>query len=221
MASIVESIAGDRRIVLANEEFLRPFGFSTDWKKIRIGVRLAFNGSSNIPSPAFQLGVSQGLTDGFKSSNTTDYFGVRFNGVGNWTFNVGPPAYYSGTMFFTTIFRRGNVSVVNANNSQVGYVSADPAAIRSTFYCDITKGNTYSITLYGMTVQANAQTDQSLTQFYRLLEAETVAGGEAIVGQTASMDYSPGAGLFDAVSIYWDQASPSVEISDVAVCRFN
>ncbi len=219
MANIVETIAGDRRLQLGNEEFLRQMSFSSDWKKLRLGVRVAFNGNATITTVQFQIGFSQGTANGYKSNSTTDYIGYRPQSVGGWSYNAGPPAYYSGIMNFFVVTRKGSTDTSQASNSANGFVSAAPATNRSAFYVEVAKGNQPTIAGFYPNSSANAQIDCSLNNFFRLLEAETIGTEYVSNTNTFTMAYN-GAQAWDSVSIYWNNASPTVEISDVAVCRF-
>lgn len=225
MASIVETISGDRRLQLGNEEFTRQMGWSSDWKRIRIGVRVAFNGNATITTPNFQIGVCTGTANGYKS-NTADYMAWRFNSSGSWSFTSGPPAYYSGTFNFATVYRVGSTDTTNLSSSATGFVTAAPASVRSAMYVTIFKPvktptvtTVFSIQGFYPGTSGAAQTDVVLQEFYRMLEAEVMGTEYCALGSQVNQTYA-GAGLFDSVSIYWNNASPTVEICDLAVCRF-
>jgi hypothetical protein len=228
MANIVETISGDRRLQLGFEEFTRQMGWAADWKKIRVGIRVAFNGSSNITTANFMMGVCNGTANGYKS-NTADFIGYRFNSVGGWSFVSGPPAYYTGTFNFASISRQGSTDTLNNSSSASGFVTAVPASIHSAMYVTFTKPQLLpsattlpTVTGHYPNTIANGQLDLVKQEFYRLLESEAVGLDTAYLGTTSvfNMNGYTGTSQFDSVSIYWNNASPTVEISDIAVCRF-
>ena len=100
MAFIVESLAGDRRLQLGGEEFVRPMSFGGRWGRLRIGLRCMVNAATTITNGGFVVGVCSGSTNTFVSSTTTDYIGMVIGSTGgysNWGYTAGPPSYVGAT----------------------------------------------------------------------------------------------------------------------------
>lgn len=223
MAFIVETIAADRRIQLATEEFVRPMGIGSSWGKIRIGLRLALNGVSTLSTQGFNVGICQGA-NGFMSTSTVDYMGVQFSSAlplssSGLTFNVGPPAYYqAATSSFITIKKVGMVNTTANAGALSLFWAAAPTTNHSQLFLDITKGTTYTLTAWGPGSAAAGQTDVSASSFLLNMENEA-APATTTTAALGALAYS-GNALFDSISIFWNRSVPTIEISDIAVCRF-
>ena len=223
MAFIVETISGDRRIQLGYEEFIRRMTIGTNWTKIRIGLRLALNGSSSLSSSApFFLGVCQGA-NGFLSPVTTDYFGAKPGNTSaeGWTFTAGAPGSYNPVNAGYYVAKKTGSTITNTGivvpNSP--FFVSSPATNHSQFFLDITKGSPNYTTAMWAPNSVQVVTDVAVSAFLSNLENETAPGTVTALGALSTNAYS-GAALFDSVSVVWTRSTPTVEISDIAVCRF-
>lgn len=217
MAEIVETFAGDRRLRLYNEDFARKLGIGTSWTKIRIGIRISVQATSQVNSTAFTFGVCQGDTNTFKSGSTTDFIGAIFGGsvTANFTYLAGPPATLQTTLL-SGIARIGSTNTIVTATNQTISISATPATVRSILLVDIEKNFTNNKILTWAPNQNNAQFDQPIGTLMNFMEADTLTGMS--VGATANIPYS-GAGLWDTLNISWNNAIQPLEISDVIVTR--
>lgn len=223
MSFIVESISGDRRIQLGAEEIVRPMAIGTNWTKLRIGIRAGlWYAGGNFSNAVLALGVCQGQ-NGFISTNTVDYFGVVAGSamLSTWTITTTsqPFAY---TPAGAVYFRKTGQSVVSstAGSATGPFFTCNPQQFRSQFFFDITKGaTTYTFSSWGFNAFATSQTDVSRAVFLQALENEVSPTSLTNLFASQTIAYS-GSGLFDSVSLYWNRSTPTMEISDLAVCRY-
>lgn len=225
MALIVETLAGDRRVQLGNQEFVRQMLLSYVWTKIRIGMRIAVNGSASFGNGIISIGVCQGTANTLRSSNTTDYIGVQISQAdGTWAYTAGPPAYFTAPGSSCLALKRTGNTTTTGSNGNVNTMSLAAVAsgtIRVPLYLDIIRGATYNFQVWCPTTVTFAQQDLPSGQFLSDMQNEnTPIGGTTTqtVGQPA-IAYT-GSGLHDSVSINWTNSTNSVEISDLLVIRF-
>jgi hypothetical protein len=230
MAQIVETISGDRRIQLANEDFVRQMATGAKWNKLRISLRLGFNGTSNITAPTLFIGVCCGLTNTFKSANTDFCFGIALPGINgvtiqNLNYNAGPPAWFqsSSSLGYDPTYRLGNTTTrINAGSTQTTYFASTANNPPAHFSIDITRtGNVYQLTQFNQPgSQANVQAGNTQRQLIVAEEVETVAGWPNNTQKTAFIGSVTDNHLCDCICISWNQSSPTVEISDIQVIKF-
>lgn len=225
MSFIVETISGDRRIQLANEEIVRPMSMGTSWTKIRIGVRHAvWIVSGNFGATEYAIGVCQGQ-NGVTSPGTVDAVGMVPGGSITPTWNytaaggVIPPVLSptgSGIQAFTKV---GALYTATAGGGNTGALVGNPNTSHSAYYVDILKGSPqYSITLWSPQNAAAAQTEITRSAFLQSMENEAAP---ANVSSSNAVPFTyAGNGLLDSVFLYWSRFSPTLEISDITVCRF-
>jgi hypothetical protein len=224
MASIAETIVGDRRLVLGNEEFVRQMSFGYRWTKLRIALRVSSNATGAVANVGFVIGVCQGTSNTYFNANTTDFVGVSLGtgGPGTTTlgYAVGPPAYVNfsnGGLCY--VKRTGSSTTSSGAYSNPVNITAAPATVRSSVYVDIVRGvPNMGMYLYGMAV-AQAQLDTDSGTWLSGTEFETAVLPVYLIGSIA-MPCS-GNGLWDSVSISWNRAGSTMEISDLAVVRWN
>lgn len=225
MAFIVETITGDRRLQLGNEDFVRPMLIGTNWKKIRIGLRWAFNDTGgDILTAGFVAGVCQGTQYSYSSPSCTDFIGVSLpGGATPDTISLvrltSTAVYYAspGNANGATIHKKvGAVTTVVAMGLNYGaYTNAVPSSYRSLYFIEITKGApNYTV---GVWNQYQHQTDFSRATFIGMMDNESAPAPLAATSATPA--YS-GNGLFDSVCLRWNKSTPTVEISDLTVVRF-
>ena len=226
MAAIVETIVGDRKLELGNEEFVRQMSIGTRWGKIRIGCRLSINGNTTIPNAVFLMGVCQGTQFTFSSASCLDWIGGSPGGLypsTSFSWSAGPPARYGLDSGGAKIKKVGSTITSAANAFIAGTMWAAPATTRGIFSMDITKGSpNYNVHFYAPAVAsgdissgtflAHMETDGSTPPF----TTNNLIGNNDTDWNVA---YS-GSALFDTVSILWNKSSPTIEISDLCVVRF-
>jgi hypothetical protein len=225
MAYIVETIAGDKRIQLGNEDFVRPMGFGANWKKIRIAMRLAFNDSgSDITTAGFVVGVCQGTQYSYSSANCIDFIGASIPG-GATPDTISLTRTTSTILYYTSPGNSSGMAVhkkvgavitaVSYGLNVTGYFNAVPTAYRSLYFVDIAKGSpNYAINTW---TQSQHQSDFSRDTYISMLDNESAP--TPLASSAATPAYS-GSGLFDSVCIRWNKSTPTIEISDLTVVRF-
>lgn len=226
MASIVETIAGDKRLELGNEEFARAMAMGANWTHLRIGMRVAFNGSANITAAEFVVGLCQGTSNTYRSGSTTAFIGLGLghNGTSwpqDFAFTSGPPAYYSSAAGATALTRVGSTTTPTYINTSATsqLVTAAPATVRSVVMAEFIKsGTTYTMRWLAPSTAGQAQADVALASLLFDMDAEPAVAARTTLFASGAVTSS---GSLDTVSISWNKASPTVEISDVNVVRFS
>ena len=210
MAQLVQSFGGDTAIRLQNEEFVRKMTIGTDWTQLRLSLLLSTpQGTGTIFSPTLYMGLCQGTTDTYKSTTTTDWAGIRFGqGLSNWTFNAGPPTYFSTGNARSVISRSGNTTT--QYGSVISVTEYMPIGIRAYYAIDILKTATgYSI---GSVTPGGIPT-VDVTEWAALF-----AGHQDTTANFVAANYATN-NLLDTVSIYWDFAPIGLEISSILITR--
>jgi hypothetical protein len=196
----------------------------TLWTKIRIGMRVAINGSSTASIltnnlPHLLVGVCQG-SNGFLTQNTTDYIGGATWWNTAFTFvQASPTSYYTSTSLTNPVKKIGSTVTQVGGGAATAYFTNAVTVSRSQLFVDILKGSpNYTITMWAPTSAGAVQTDISSSTFLANIENEAAPGTTSALGAVTAA-YS-GASLFDTVSVSWLRSTPTIEISDIAICRF-
>ncbi len=222
MAAIVESIVGDRRLQLGNEEFVRQMLIGRTWTKLRIGMNVAINGTAAFNNGALTVGVCQGFTNTFRSTNTTDYVGVQVPQTpGTWTYFGSPNYYFNAGASCLGLKRTGNTTTTGSNgNVNTSLWPPVVSGYRTPCFIDIVRAASYTFTVYNSVSTSPLLWDETPGQFLSDAQNENapVWSGSSNVG-TGSVAYS-GAAQHDCVSINWNLSTPSIEISNLVVVRF-
>jgi hypothetical protein len=230
MASIVENISGDKALQLGGEEFVRPLSCGNDWNKIRIGMRLAINGTSNLPAGAQRLAV--GLCSGnqftYQSSSCVSWAGISWgiNGGGAWTYdgvNNWYGLYAGGSVSYVTAKVGATVTDTSTGNNSTRYISGTARSAPSIIMTELVRTSASSYTVRGLIADGGDIAQQP--RFYdlvRSMEDEVVTGGYAdtfvnILGTALASGL--GSSL-DTLSIYWNKLTPTIEINDICILRF-
>lgn len=220
MAEIVESMVGDRRIRLYNEDFARKLGIGTGWTKIRIGMRISINATSACNASRFVFGVCQGdtSTDVFKSVSTPDFIGGMLGNAATntYAYTAGPPSYVSsGAM--AAVARVNGVNTFVSPGSANAAISASPATLRTLFFVDIEKNFTNNRILCYGTNGPTITGDSPIGQLMTYMEAD-IPNAAVQNFILSNIPYS-GPGLWDTLNISWNNAIQPIEISDLIVTR--
>lgn len=228
MANIVETLAGDRRIELSNEEIVRKFSFGPYWRYIEIGVRVSINGSSDITTPGLYIGVCSG-DDGLKAASVVSSIAGRFPGnTQNLVYNAGPPAYYacSAVNGFSYVYKIGSTTTgpttlgIGSAYSHIASTSATPHYLAVGFYRIGPGVVVHSSQFPNSSAKVQAGIDD-LSFRYNLENADGPAASmiNSHTYYNADTTINWDCPLSDRAFIYWDQASPTCEISDWRVVR--
>jgi len=229
MASIVETISGDRALQLGNEEFVRKMEIGNNWNKLRLGMRVLVNGTGNIVAPRLQMGVCSGDTNTFASTTCTGYAGASLNprSAGNMTYSAGVYTYGQAAIVNCALSVKKLVNTV----TEVAFGTLDdgflPSATLGTvalYFVDIVRFSASSYTVNWS--RCSLAQAQIATTFYTLLRA----GEDENLSTTFSTTYTIKTvtgitvtglpSVMDTLSIYWNKSTPTVEISDISVIRF-
>lgn len=153
------------------DELVRMFGNQNGFTRVRLGLLWAINGNATFSLVQSPFGgvtgaVPMSSTQGVKSATTTWFMGWMGagDGFGNqtWTYNVGPPAYYSGT--FSNFAQKSGASFTNLGGAVPGtfYVAVAGQGLRSWILVDLWK-DTPNLEVYLPTTPAMAQTDWNMS----------------------------------------------------------
>jgi hypothetical protein len=220
--AFIYNVSSDRRIQLCAEELVRTLAIGSSWSRLRLGIRLRFNGlcidTGGTGNGALAVGLCRGSA-GFYDPYTVDYIGfsqgTSTQAGGSWTYAVERSSTTDHALFKKV---GASVTASSAGSSATLYIAANNFN-HSVLYLDVTRGSpNYTLVGYSLTVGAVAS-DWSRTSFFTGLETESPITGMAAVNTTTAMAYS-GDGYFDSISVLWSRCVPTIDISDIAVCRF-
>ena len=167
-------------------------------------------------------------TQGVKSAATANWIGGGLAGLGfgaeTWTYNAGPPAYYS-LLFNGAAVKRGAAYSSNGGNSGTTYyLPVAGSGNRGFFFVDIIKGATYSVNLFLPTSAGLGQTNYNMDDLvYGCQQCRTgllTLRGSSMLRTSGSqinrtMDESTGA--LDSASLYWNNSSNFLEVYGMCV----
>lgn len=218
MAYIAETVAGDKRIQLGSEDFVRKMTMGANWQKIRIGMRVAINDvGAAIPNAALVIGVCQGPYP-FISSSCIDFVGASLGVYDTNTYGryAGPPVYF-GYDYNQAIVKQGAVLTQATSSYATRYIGGAPASRMCSILVDIIKGSpNYTATLWRpQSTPVNVTSYELGTQ----LENENNPQPANVFDSPVNVAYS-GSGLFDSVCIHWKYPAPYLEIADLTVVRY-
>lgn len=218
----------DKRIVLMNSQFGRAHGVGT-WTKLRIGLRMIMNntGANITGTPRFYVGLCSGTTNMIMDATTNNWCGVA-TASATWEYTAGPPKVYtgSGSVVLRAAKRVGSTYTENAtqlNDQGAWAVQADATlANRFLHFIDITKGSpNYTFDAAFMRTNTGTLLDSSLATFLSqvVLDPPNAQGGHTAANTPLTLAVDESGGTFTHVNIGWNQATPTIEICDLAVVK--
>jgi len=215
----------DMRISLTASNFCRPFAFADGWTSMRIAMRLIMtNTAANLTStPRFYVGLCSGNTNMAMDATTTHFFGCITTSP-TWTYAAGPPALYDTSLFYRGASRIGTTLTVSAGSIGTLYMMADATTMNRQFFCvDITKGSPNYTVGSGLYRVNGTSGDVTTANFLATIPLSTMSFTNHTVGAaitTLACDEAT-YGTLDHVNIGWDRASPTIEISDLALVKLS
>lgn len=226
MATIVENITGDKAIQLGNEELVRKLGYGTNWTKLKIGCRLCVNGTANVTTPRFQMGLCVGDQFTFASSSCIQYVGTCTNETATMTYNGSDGFVYGESTNFPYVTKVGasaSYSIIGGASNM--YYPSGGSGRTGITYVILTKVSATSMSIEGCYLSA---TEYLLTPTtYDLLrimddEASTTAFTNNFVTQFGPRTISGMSNVvdLDTLSIYWSHSTPTVDVHDICVVRY-
>lgn len=219
----------DKRILLSNSQFARPFSMP-GWTKLRVAMRLNMrNTGADLPAGFLYVGICSGSSNRVMDSTTNNWVGVKSNLATPWTFFGGSPIEYYGPAFRATK-RVGSTTTDNAtavtNGIKFAMLADSSLEKRCFFFVDISKDTpgpgtyTINVPLY-FSSDFGSATDPSAADFVTQSEAASPAFTNHIAGTARTLAADESAGTFDHVNIGWDQVAPIIEISDLRVWQLS
>ena len=218
---LLRTIGGvdDKRLVLGNASVARLLSYGTDWTTLRIGLRwtIGNTGADLTGSPHLAVGLCSGTTQIYGDALTTHFVGVLSNQAA-WTYSPSSPVYSAvGGGPFYPAKRIGSVLTLGTLITPYWRIDADPTAARSLFFVDITKGTpNFSFRLFA---HESSSADVSLDTFLQKMQEATPSLANHAYTNAFTLAVSETDGALNAVNVYWDRATPALEISDLAVAR--
>jgi len=234
MASIVENIIGDKALQMGSEEFVRKMRIGNNWNYLRIGVRIVVNGTATISAARFQLGLCNGDQETWASNNCAGYIGVApgfvTSGGHAYTYNAAGYFTYSGSGQNTSnrITKLGStVTDAAGGTATTGYIAASSGSTDyrpSMLIADFLRvsASSYNLVVHHTSLVELAFAPISQYDLLRCIEDENISSAFASSRITKDAD-SVVSGMpsnFDTLSLYWNKATPTIELSDVFAIRF-
>ena len=220
MGSIVETIVGDKRLKLGNEQFVRKLAAGRNWHHLRIGVRLAFDGpqASAVASPLLAIGLCSGTSNCVGDASTTNFYGITTRSVASATLNG--TTVKSHYFYPLQVQKRVGTTWSDLGYIGHGYITTAPATHRCLIFVDIIDTPTPTMKLYMNLNASGGIADVSLTSFLDLLS--NITPPETYYSlQSKTFTLSETAGSLDTVNIMWGSDTYKMEFSDIAVYRFS
>jgi hypothetical protein len=216
MAQMVER-SGERRLQLSGEEIIRPMLWRSQWSKIRLGMRLGFQGVQNIATYTGGMGVCVGNA-GYATQVAIAYLGMFLDVSFTYTPTAGP-YFASGSGNNQLTVKQGSTITTTAGGSFVQNVAWAPSNL-SQYMVDIAKvGNVYTLNSRGPTT-ADVVRTVLVYDFLRNMEDESgtllyISGSSTAQATTLNDGYQ-----FDTASIFHGKTVPVMEIGSWEVFRF-
>jgi hypothetical protein len=219
MGSIVETISGDKRLKLGNEQFVRKLAVGRNWHHLRIGVRLSFNGPAGaVSAPNLAIGLCSGTSNCVGDASTTNFYGITTRSVPSATLNTNPVNSHTFSNFKAQ--KRVGTTWTDFGDLSVGVITSVPASRRCMIFCDIIDTPSAYIKAYINQNSYFGVADMSLVSFLDLLATQTPPDGNYVYTSKA-ITLSETAGSLDTVNIMWNNDTYTMEFSDIAVYRFS
>lgn len=226
MATIVENISGDKALQLGNEEFVRKLGYGTNWTKLKIGCRMCVNGTGNVTTPRFQLGLCVGDQYTFASASCIQYVGFPTNETGTMAYNGSDGFVYgesTNNPYVTKVGATTTYSIIGGVSNM--YYPSGGSGRTGIVYVVFTKLTATSMDIEGMYLSG---TEYLLTpttyDLLRILddEASNTTFTNNFVSQFNSRTISGMSNVvdLDTVSVYWSHNTPTVDVHDICVVRY-
>src|ERR1041385_7736295 len=235
MAGAIILTGSDKRIKMSNNQWARRIG--TNWQQLRLGMRLGIrDGGGGIgATPRFAFGLCSGTENIMGDASATHFVGFRTI-QSSWTRKTSADkiAYVTGTTAFPSGFQQlcrqvGATITQLSTTYPVNLIG--PADLHwTTLYIDFYKpGTHWRVRMRGWGVSADGNpafhsSDPTKADFL----AEMITTDPTISGDTSEniFDFTDtsdlineGDGELDSFNVFYNVASPELEISDIAVAR--
>lgn len=217
----------DMRISLTASNFCRPFAFADGWTSMRIAMRLIMTntGADLTSTPRFWVGLCSGNTNMAMDATTTHFFGC-YTSTATWAYTAAAPTRY-GAISVLAVQRIGATITNSGGNSMSTSLQMRADATTSTrqFFCvDITKA--FTPTTYscggGLYCNSTSSNDVTTSNFLATIPLSTMSFTYHTPFTARFLTVSEETyGTLDHVNIGWDRASPTIEISDLALVKLS
>ncbi len=222
MAAIVT--VNDQRIQLGAEEIVHPMGIGVNWTKIRIGVLFAVNGVNTFKNGNLLIGVCQGGIP-YNSPNCIEFVGATISTypASTWSYTVSTKAYSPAFNPPAMIYKKGtSVTTTLSGSSDNSSCWAVGSGNKTAHFVELTKDvSRTQVTFKNYYVNANGTPTITwdFNRFLQDLENENAVTGIQ-TGSTGTITPAGSSFAWDAVDIYWNKSTPTIEIMGYAVVRF-
>lgn len=217
--TFVKAPTADKYCLYGTEHYARPLDIGNDWTDFRIGALLSIDpdGTNNITSASFVLGLCSGKANPFGAATTTNFIGARFGAPSTLTYQAGSGnPYYnnSGSGQVHTIKKVGGTvtTASHANISRGLPTSNGSVKRRWPVLVRIVKGSP-NWTVYAH-IPTGAPSDPSIdfsdTEFISALENTATlndidVNGLNLESSNASVAMDEVAGIIDSFNLYWNR----------------
>ena len=226
MATIVESVAGDRRVSIGAESFARKMVWGGDWTKLRIIYRISASDSgADVANAGLMVGCSSGATNGYESGNMTEFVGCYmgggylqpYDGVG-WTRGTYSTVLAYRLAGMRCVYKAGSsVTLGGSNAANSGYVPMASTGYVGAMFLDITR-QVGSFDMYAGAWDVAYGTTVTMDNFNLTCENAYSQPWNGVWGG-GTLTYA-GNGVFDSLMIRWNKSNPTLEFSNIRVMRY-
>lgn len=221
------SAAMQKAISFSNSAIARSIPIPSGWNALRIGMRLHFTQGTFVSPVRWAFGLCHGTTNIINSDTTDNFAGVwsdssfSSNGssAGDVYFGINwRPMTRVGTLITTGTQIVASTSFGNTANLNT--------ADRMPFFVDITKGSpNYTMNVW-YPAHLGTAIDYSEDEFQTMLQEQSnpQRNGADIMShgtdQTIAVDEA-GNGALNALSVWWNQIGPTLEVCDLGFAIFS
>lgn len=226
MGSIIllRTIGGvdDKRVVLQNSNWARPFTIDSGWTKLRIAFRVSItdSGASVGSTPRFAIGLCSGSTNIFMDATTTHFVGV-VSDAGTWSRRTSPTGYGTGTGQIKPATRIGTTLTLGSGFSSSCFEFVDAAlANRTALFVDITKGSpNYTFQVFSRTnATSGGDVDKATFDAQAETAVPTITNHTLFGSGTLAVNEGTN-GTLNHVCAAWDRSTPQIELSDDRIVK--
>ena len=219
MGSIVETMAGDKRLKLGNEQFVRKLAVGRNWHHLRIGVRLGFDcAASSVTSPHLAIGLCSGTSNCVGDASTTNWYGLTSRTCGSAT--ITGSTIKSHYFYPFQAQKRVGTTWTDFGYLSMAYITSAPSSRRCLIFFDLIDTPTPTMKMYANQNATFGIGDITLDNFLTLLSNISPPQDSYVTG-SRTFTLSETAGSLDTVNIMWNNDSYKMEFSDIAVYRFS
>jgi len=222
--------ANDRYLTLGGDEIVRELGLPAGWEEIVIGVQLGFQDSvANISGSTLAIGLCTDENSSWNSGSRAHWFGIveGHDGIGAWTRSASPYKYRTTTNTWRNVQVEDSAKTVAGVWVTTPYVptyTIGESWFRGLLALRISKSGSSWTGSLGF--EATGGVDLTLEDVWEnaehVLSASHALSSGAVVtentGNVLTVDEGT-YGSLDYFNLWWNKATPAMEVFGVTVKR--